>query len=169
MVIDKVENMTFDTLRAMASPEMDSQIKILQQLAETPDAFRLRFFHLPADLRLYAKHALLNRWSQNNQVGTVESINIPAFTEKLIDGVQKGNWPCGMKPYENCDILVVDDLHLISNRDATQEEFYARILKPRIENRKLTVLFSECPYEALPKMIREDLRNILRLGIANIT
>ncbi len=159
MAIDRIELMTLDTVVA-ATAEDEAQLNVLKQLALHPEHFRLAFFHLPADVRLHAKHALLHQWEKRD----VESIGIPDFTAELVEAIYHGNGLTDLKHYENSEILLVDDLQLVTGKESTQEFFYAGILKPRIEGKKTTVLFSEYSYEQLRVSMRDDLRNLLRLG-----
>ena len=160
MAIDRIEFFTLDTLSATA-PEEQVQLNVLKQVARYPDAFRLVFFHLPADVRLHAKHALINHWKNEYEI---QSINIADFTRQLIEAIHKGTWLSDMNRYQESEILLVDDWQLITGKDSTQESFYVSVLKPRLEKKVLTVIFSEKGYTELSPVLRDDLRNLLRLG-----
>lgn len=163
MAIDRVEFMTLDTLPAATTPEEQVQLDMVKQLALHPDIFRLVFVGpLPADFRLHVKYALLNKWQNQHDI---LSINITEFTQELITAIHKGTWISDLKHYEEPDILLVDDLQFITGKDSTQEAFYVSVLKPRLEaGNKLTVIFSEYSYDMLSITLRDDLRNLLRLG-----
>ena len=162
MAIDRVEFMTLDTLPPATTPEEQVQLNMLKQLALHPELFRLVFFGpLPADIRLHAKYALINKWQNEYDV---QNINISEFTQELISAIHNGTYISDMKHYEEPDILLVDDLQFITGKDSTQEAFLASVLKPRLESKKLTVLISEYSYEYLSVALRDDLRNLLRLG-----
>lgn len=161
MAIDRIEFMTLDTLPLAQTGEVQAQLNMLKQLALHPDIFRLVFFHLPADIRLHAKHALVSQLQKEYEV---QSLNIADFTQELIAAIHKGTWISDLKHYEEAQVLVVDDLQFITGKDATQETFYASVLKPRLEKKLLTVLFSEHGYTELSPVMRDDLRNLLKLG-----
>lgn len=162
MTIDRVEFMTLDTLPPVTAPEEQVQLNMLKQLALHPDIFRLVFFGpLPADIRLHAKYALINKWHNEHDV---QSINISDFTQELTDAIHRGAGISDLKLHQDPEILLIDDFQLITGKDSTQEAFYTSILKPRIEAMKLTILFSEYSYEMLSVALRDDLRNFLRLG-----
>lgn len=161
MAIDRIEFMTLDTLPLAQTSEVQVQLNMLKQLALHPDIFRLVFFHLPADVRLHAKHALVS-YLQNEY--EVQSLNIADFTQELIVAIHKGTWISDLKHYENAPVLVVDDIQFIAGKDATQEAFLTSVLKPRLEKKRLTVLFSEQGYTELSPILRDDLRNLLKLG-----
>ena len=161
MAIDRIEFMTLDTLPLDQPGEVQVQLNMLKQLALHPDIFRLVFFHLPADVRLHAKHALVDRLQKEYEV---QSLNIADFTQDLIAAIHKGTWISDLKHYEEAQVLVVDDLQFITGKEVTQEAFYASVLKPRLEKKLLTVLFSEKGYTELSAVMRDDLRNLIKLG-----
>ena len=161
MAIDRIEFMTLDTLPLDQPGEVQVQLTMLKHLALHPDVFRLVFFHLPADLRLHAKHALVDHLQKEYEV---QSLNIADFTQELIAAIHKGTWISDLKHYENAPVLIVDDLQFIAGKDVTQESFYASVLKPRLEKKLLTILFSEKGYNELSAVMRDDLRNLIKLG-----
>lgn len=161
MAIDRIEFMTLDTLPLDQPGEVQVQLNMLKQLALHPDIFRLMFFHLPADVRLHAKHSLVDQLQKKYDV---QLLNIADFTQELITAIHRGTWISDLKHYENAPVLVVDDLQFIVGKDATQESFYASVLKPRLEKKLLTVLFSEKGYTELSAVMRDDLRNLIKLG-----
>lgn len=161
-MIDRIEDMAIENLPPGTTTEQRVQLNMLKQLALHPELFRLVFVGpLPADLRLHAKYALINKWQNQHDI---LSINITEFTQELIAAIHKGTWISELKHTEEPDILLVDDLQFITGKDSTQEAFYASLLKPRLEAKKLTVLFSEYSYDMLSITLRDDLRNMLKLG-----
>ena len=165
MAIDRTELMTLDNLPPAPTPEVQVQFNMLKQLALQPvGTFRLAFFSLSADLRLHVKHALLNTWEAYD----VESISILEFTQELLDAIYKGTWISDMKHYTDAEVLIIDDLQYLSGgKESTQESLYLSVLKPRVEKRRVTILFSEYGYAELSPVMRDDLRNLLRLSFHN--
>ena len=161
MAIDRIEFMTLDTLPPAPTDDVQIQLHMLKQLALHPDRFRLIFFHLPADIRLHAKHALMSFLQKDY---TVQCLNIADFTRELIAAIRNDSWATDLKHWEEAQVLIVDDLHFITGKDVTQEAFYTSVLKPRLEKKRLTVLFSEKSYTALSAAMRDDLRNLIKLG-----
>lgn len=161
MAIDRIEFMTLDTLPLDQPGEVQVQLNMLKQLALHPDIFRLVFFHLPADIRLHAKYALIAQLQKEYEV---QILNIADFTQELITAIHNGTWISDLKHYEEAPVLICDDLQFIVGKDSTQEAFYASVLKPRLERKRLTVLFSEKGYTELSAIMRDDLRNLLKLG-----
>ena len=165
MAIDRIEFMTLDTLPLAQTSEVQVQLNMLKQLTLHPDIFRLVFFHLPADVRLHAKHALISHLHNEYEV---QSLNIADFTQELISAIHRGTWISDLKHYENAPVLIVDDIQFITGKETTQEAFYTSVLKPRLEKKRLTVLFSEQGYTELSPVLRDDLRNLLKLGFHNL-
>ena len=159
---DRVEEMFIENIPAPINPEEDAQLSILKQLARMPDTFRICFFHLQADKRLHWKHALLNLWHGKYDVLRV---NMADFIRELIQAIHDGTWLSDLDRYQSPEILLVDDWQLITGKDSTQESFYASVLKPRLEKKLLTVIFSEQGYTELSPILRDDLRNLLKLGL----
>ena len=163
-MLDRIECMFLSNLPPAPTPEVQMQVNILRQVALHPAAFRLVGFYMPADFRLHAKHALLNRFYDDSSIGSVESISAVDFAAELLDAIHAGNWLTAMKHYIESDILIVDDLEVICSKESTQESFYVSVLKPRLERKKLTILFSQYPYKDLAICMRDDLRDLIRLG-----
>lgn len=162
MAIDRIELMTLDTLPLAQTGEVQVQLNMLKQLAQHPDIFRLVFLGpLPADLRLHAKYALINKWQNEYDI---QSINFTDFAEALIAAIYNGTHFSTLKHFIEPAVLILDDLHLAVSKESTQEMLFASVIKPRMEAKKLTVLFSEYSYNMLSVTLRDDLRNLLKLG-----
>ena len=162
MATDRIEFMTLDTIPPGSTPEEQIQLNMLKQLALHPDIFRLVFFGpLSADLRLYAKYSLINKWQNEYDI---QSINFTEFTEQLITAIHNGTHLSDLKHFVEPTVLILDDLHLAMAKESTQETLFASVIKPRMEAKKLTVLFSEYSYNMLSVALRDDLRNLLKLG-----
>ena len=160
-LVNAPEYMTFETFPI--STENEQQIKVAKQLTDDPFSFRCMFFHLPADQRFHLKYALINQLTGKDHV--VVSVNIADFIEELLEALRQGAGCSYARYYVDPDILLVDDLQLMTNKESTQETFYAHILKPRIEAGLPTVMLSECSHEELSGLLRKDLHNLLRLGL----
>lgn len=119
-------------------------------------------FQLPADLRMHARYALIHKWENRYDI---QSISIHEFSEKMVAAIFDGTWLSSMKYLEEPSILLVDDLNLLVDRDTVQEIFYSTVIKPRLEKKRLTVLFTEKGYDEFSFLLRDDLRNLLRLGL----
>lgn len=83
-MIDRIEDMTIYNLPPTDNFEQQVQLNMLKQLALHPDNFRLVFFHLPADIRLHAKHALVSHLQKEYEI---QCLNIADFTQELIAAI----------------------------------------------------------------------------------
>ena len=158
---DRIEDMTIENI-CPTTPEDQVQINMLKQLAFHHDLFRLVFFGpLCADLRLHAKYALINKWKDKYDI---QSINFTDFAEEVLFAIHNGTWIADLQHFVEPEVLLLDDLHLAVSKECTQEMLFALVIKPRLEAKKITILFSEYSYDMLAVTLRDDLRNLLRLG-----
>ena len=161
LTIDKTERMTFAAIPA--TPESESQIALARHLAAHPEDYCCVFLHLPANQRFHLIHAISNQWKKDNRSFVI--INVADFTDGLIAAIRHGEESSYVCSYADPDILIVDDLQFFAGKETTQKAFYAYILKRRMACGRLTVLLSEYDHEDLAGLLREDLHNLLRLGL----
>lgn len=51
-------------------------------------------------------------------------INARMFTEHVVNAIRSGKMDLFRSTYRNIDILIMDDIHILANKIATQEEFF---------------------------------------------
>lgn len=160
-MITRIEDMTIDTFPI--TPTNRANYNIAKSMLLNHTMFRLVVFDLPASEGFHMKHAIQNFWR-----GQVDyfSTTIADFVDDLINAVMGDMRPIDMSKYETPDILIVDDLQHITCKDATQEAFY-RILKKRLEARKLTIIFADRPLHQLWPGISKDLVSLIQMGLAD--
>lgn len=66
-------------------------------------------------------HAMLKKIGSNLKISYLPS---EKFTNELIDAIQHRSTMRFRQKYRNADILVIDDVHFIAGKEATQEEFF---------------------------------------------
>ena len=66
-------------------------------------------------------HAILKREGQNMKICYITS---EKFTNELIDAIQHHSTNRFRQKYRTIDVLVIDDIHFIAGKEATQEEFF---------------------------------------------
>lgn len=159
MPICKIEDMTIDTFPV--TNENRSDYNICKEMFLKPANFRLVYFSLPSDEGFHLKHAILNFWTDRE---FCRSVTVCDFTQDLIAAIHSGKYPYDMSKYWDPEVLVIDDLQYVAGKDTTQEEFY-NILKRRLEQKKLTVVFSEYPLSRMRGAMRDELIHLLRTGL----
>ena len=158
MCITRIEDMTVDTF--VCNDSNREAWERCKALLLTPEQYRLVFFALPADEGLHLKYAILNFPQQNVKW---ECATIGKFTMDLVDAIHAGNWKPALEKYTQPQALILDDLQHIAGKESTQEFFY-RILKERLEQKKLTVLFSVRSLGTMRPAMTDELYQLLLLG-----
>ncbi|MBM3207268.1 MAG: AAA family ATPase [Chlamydiae bacterium] len=51
-------------------------------------------------------------------------VKMETFTENVVAAIRSGNMQDFRRAYRNVDVLIVDDVHILSKKTATQEEFF---------------------------------------------
>ncbi|MDD3049635.1 MAG: chromosomal replication initiator protein DnaA [Candidatus Cloacimonetes bacterium] len=72
------------------------------------------------------------------------------FTNEMIESLRSNNMQNFRNKYRNIDLLMIDDVHFLSKKEGTQEEFF-HTFNALYENRKQIVITSDRP----PKEIRD--------------
>jgi len=67
-------------------------------------------------------HAIKNR--EKSGQSKICYLTSERFTNELIDAIQHHSTPAFRQKYRNMDVLVIDDIHFIAGKEATQEEFF---------------------------------------------
>ncbi len=73
------------------------------------------------------------------------------FVNDFLDCVQKGEMAGFRHRYRHVDLLVIDDIQFLANRERTQEEFF-HTFNELYQAKKQIVLSSDCPPAEIPKL-----------------
>jgi chromosomal replication initiator protein len=73
------------------------------------------------------------------------------FVNHFIGAVQRGDLDSFRNRYRNADVLVVDDIHLLANKERTQEEFF-HTFNTLHNAKKQIILSSDSPPEDIPDL-----------------
>lgn len=78
-------------------------------------------------------------------------ITTEKFMNDLINHLQYGKILDFRKKYRNVDVLLIDDIHYLSGRERTKEEFF-HTFNHLYDNQKQIVLSSDCPPKEIPNI-----------------
>ncbi|MDD2229969.1 MAG: chromosomal replication initiator protein DnaA [Candidatus Cloacimonetes bacterium] len=74
-----------------------------------------------------------------------------AFTNEMIDGIRSNKMPDFRAKFRKVDLLLVDDIHFLSRKEGTQEEFF-HTFNALFDNKKQIVLTSDRPPKDIPDL-----------------
>ncbi|ODS32888.1 MAG: chromosomal replication initiator protein DnaA [Candidatus Scalindua rubra] len=113
-------------------------------------AYNPLFIHGPVGLgKTHLLHAiLLHIQKRSNQFNTLY-LPCESFVNHYISTIKSGDWDAFRKRYRQIDVLLIDDIHFLSNSQSTREEFF-HTFNALYSRRKQIVLSSDCPPEDIP-------------------
>nr|MDK2850232.1 chromosomal replication initiator protein [Candidatus Cloacimonadota bacterium] len=74
-----------------------------------------------------------------------------AFTNEMIDSIRSNKMPDFRAKFRKVDLLLVDDIHFLSRKEGTQEEFF-HTFNALFDNKKQIVLTSDRPPKDIPDL-----------------
>lgn len=74
-----------------------------------------------------------------------------AFTNEMIDSIRGNKMPDFRAKFRKVDLLLVDDIHFLSRKEGTQEEFF-HTFNALFDNKKQIVLTSDRPPKDIPDL-----------------
>ncbi len=69
-------------------------------------------------------HAIGNKIKENNPNAKIVYVSGEKFTVDFINAIEKGTTEQFRKRYRAADVLLIDDIQFLQNKEATQEEFF---------------------------------------------
>jgi chromosomal replication initiator protein len=78
-------------------------------------------------------------------------LSCDTFMNHFIDRVQSGQMSEFRNHYRHVDVLVIDDIHILANRERTQEEFF-HTFNALYQSNKQIVLSSDSPPSEIPQL-----------------
>ncbi len=78
-------------------------------------------------------------------------ITSEAFTNEMIEGIRGNKMPEFRAKFRKVDLLLVDDIHFLSHKEGTQEEFF-HTFNALFDNKKQIVLTSDRPPKDIPDL-----------------
>lgn len=92
-------------------------------------------------------HSLLN----NNQALKILYITTEKFMNDLINHLQYGKVLDFREKYRSVDVLLIDDIHYLSGKERTKEEFF-HTFNHLYDSQKQIVMSSDCPPKEIPNL-----------------
>ncbi|MFH1577517.1 MAG: chromosomal replication initiator protein DnaA [Candidatus Omnitrophota bacterium] len=74
--------------------------------------------------KTHLMQAICHHIRSTNKATKICYISSEKFTNELISSIQHRTTPAFRQKYRNMDVLVIDDIHFIAGKEATQEEFF---------------------------------------------
>ena len=93
---------------------------------------------------------------RNNPSTKVLYVSTEMFTNELITAINDNKTRSFRNKYRKVDVLLIDDIHFLQGKEATQEEFF-HTFETLYQNHKQIVITSDCPPVSL-KGLDERLR-----------
>ena len=78
-------------------------------------------------------------------------ITTEEFTNEMIDNIRNNSMPAFRNKFRNFDVLLIDDIHFLSKKEGTQEEFF-HTFNALYEKKKQIVLTSDRPPKDIPDL-----------------
>ncbi len=99
--------------------------------------------------KTHLMHAIGNEIVQRDPSKQVAYVPTEQFTNELVSAIQEGTTGSFRRRYREMDLLLVDDIHFLARKEATQEEFF-HTFNALYDARKQIVLTSDRPPKEIP-------------------
>jgi chromosomal replication initiator protein len=99
--------------------------------------------------KTHLMHAIGHLVLERNPSAQVAYVTTERFMNELVNAIQQGTTPAFRRRFRMIDLLLVDDVHFLAQKESTQEEFF-HTFNALYENGKQLVLTSDRPPKELP-------------------
>ncbi|TMK89110.1 MAG: AAA family ATPase, partial [Actinobacteria bacterium] len=95
-------------------------------VAETPaKSYNPLFIYGAAGLgKTHLLHAIANYIAENYPGMRVRYVSTETFMNEFVDAIRTNAMPVFKRRYRDCDVLLVDDVQFMENKEGLQEEFF---------------------------------------------
>jgi len=101
--------------------------------------------------KTHLMHAVAHQMLRNNPSAHIAYISTEKFTNEFIHAIRENKLAKFRKYYRNVDALLVDDIHFLSGKESTQEEFF-HTFNDLFESGRQIVLASDRPANEIEKL-----------------
>ena len=116
--------MTFDNFVVEKPNEFAHAVALKTAMSENPQ-FNPLFLYGGVGLgKTHLMHAVAHQMLNNNPSAHIAYVSTEKFTNEFIRAIQENKLSKFRKYYRNVDALLVDDIHFLSGKESTQEEFF---------------------------------------------
>lgn len=111
----------------------------------TASQYNPLFLYGPSGIgKTHLMYAITNEIRKEKPNSNILYIKGEDFTNQLISSLSNQKMAEFREKYRQCDILMIDDIQFIGNKEATQEEFF-HTFNSLYENEKQIIMTSDCP------------------------
>ena len=129
------------------------------------DSYNPLFIYGPSGLgKTHLLYAITNEIHKNFPESTIIYVKGEEFTNQMIESISRGHTGEFREKYRKADVLLIDDIHFIAGKEATQEEFF-HTFNDLYEHGKQIILTSDRPAKDI-KNLEERLRTRFEWGIS---
>ncbi|MBI1369393.1 MAG: chromosomal replication initiator protein DnaA [Planctomycetes bacterium] len=122
-------------------------------VAENPGrAYNPLFVHGGVGLgKTHLLQAICQKLLQNKPDARICYLSCDTFVNQFLEAVQNGQMSQFRTRYRHVDLLLIDDIHFLTNRERTQEEFF-HTFNTLYQSNKQIVLSSDSPPNEIPQL-----------------
>lgn len=142
---------TFDHF--VVGPENHLAYAAAKAVGDAPgEAYNPLFIHGGVGLgKSHLLQAICLRLIDHNPDVMIHYVSCEAFSTAFFEAVQRGEMSDFRHRFRDVDVLVIDDIHFLTKRDRTQEEFF-HTFNALYQHRKQIVLSSDAPPHEIPDL-----------------